>query len=359
MKKFRCSIVFLAVVASSASSSNGVFAEPLKTTNFASPAAMGLTKTDASAPASTPPVPVPSGQKPQSATAKPVTAISNNKQLPKLSTLEEIIQKNPAFGEALNQEFPVPPEAIRIHKSIKRDTELAKYPSKPSASKQGVVVASPERTYTMQMAVGFVSTIRLSDNTGEPIKIAGFDAGSDKIISVKTLPPAANGTDGVLALSVRPESHGATNLTIFPVGSSRPLVIDLVIGANQKAIDYQTDFRLTWVAGSAHGYTSSIVSPLTDELLSVLRETPPESFQQMTVTDTTFARAWRSVTPAGETGMVYVKVRGGARLLAPRTFVRNASDNQDGSTAYIFSKAISSLTLALPNGKIVTVLLKG
>lgn len=267
-----------------------------------------------------------SPQVPAEAPAKPKTK------------LEKMMAENPVFGSVISNEFPLSPKEIGAFQRRKAETERAivnPAASRPPSSRQSTLVAYPERTLGLHLAKGFASTLRLTDAAGNPLRVFGHTAGSD-LISVATVPEKPDEKLGALALTLIPNGFGATNLTVYPSKGERPLVIDVTIGAanDKTTVDYQSDIRLNWVYGSAATAGSRYTSPLSDDLLAALREQPKAEWRSVRSSDAV-ASAWR--TPEG---LLYIKLRAGAKLLSPRNYVRDAYDEADGAAVYQFQNSV-------------------
>ena len=270
--------------------------------------------------------------------------------------LQQAMDADPVFGAVVKEAVPFDPKQIKMYR--RQVEKVEKLKESPSVSgEQRTIPVRVGQTVEFNVAVGYPLTVRLTDVSGQPVKIAGNVPGLP-IITVHAIPGdgqgqtsttsssgSANGNVGSNAAAeakdaivIEPVGAGSTTVTIFPVGSIRPTVVKVksVFPKGGERVDFAVDLRLTWVGGMSVG--EEYQTPLSGTLLSVLKETVGEDMQLVAHSGGDAIRVWKRLAD----GHVFIKMRPGVTLLSPRNF-RTTTRDDDGGTAYEFDYKLASV----------------
>ncbi|UDM18972.1 DotH/IcmK family type IV secretion protein [Vogesella sp. XCS3] len=265
--------------------------------------------------------------------------------------LQQAMDADPVFGAVVKDAVPFDSNQIKMYR--RQVEKVEKLKESPSVSgEQRTIPVRVGQTVEVNVAVGYPLTVRLTDVSGQPVKIAGNVPGLS-IITVHPIPSDAQGqastgsTQGSAsgnsgansaaeakdAIVIEPAGAGSTTVTIFPVGSIRPAVVKVksVFPKGGERVDFAADLRLTWVGGINVGKGDEYQTPLSGALLSVLKEIVGEEMQLVSHSGGDAIRVWRRLAD----GHVFVKMRPGVTLLSPRNF-RTTTRDDDGGAAYEF-----------------------
>lgn len=265
--------------------------------------------------------------------------------------LQQAMDADPVFGAVVKDAVPFDPKQIKMYR--RRVETVEKLKESPSVSgEQRTIPVRVGQTVEVNVAVGYPLTVRLTDVSGQPVKIAGNVPGLP-IITVHAIPGdgqgqafststsgSTNGNAGSNAAAeakdaivIEPVGAGSTTVTIFPVGSIRPSVVKVksVFPKGGERVDFAVDLRLTWVGGMSAGKGDEYQTPLSGALLNVLKEAVGEEMQLVAHSGGDAIRVWKRLAD----GHVFIKMRPGVTLLSPRNF-RTTTRDDDGGAAYEF-----------------------
>lgn len=260
------------------------------------------------------------------------------------SSENEIIDLK-AFGNTLNQLFPLTPEQLQQLKQVYESREYAKAatagtPPKPTATSQFVNLSPGSTPPVIRLSQGFISSLVFLDSTGAPWPISAYDLGDPSAFNIQW-----DKTSNTLMIqAIKLYNYG--NLAVRLRGLNTPVMLTLIPG--QKAVDYRVDLRIQGLGPNAKAppMGEGLPSNANDMLLNVLDGVPPLGSQRLTVSGGE-ARAWLL------NDLMYVRTN--LTILSPGWLASMTS--ADGTHAYEMQK--SPVLLVSWHGKVMQLKVEG
>lgn len=196
---------------------------------------------------------------------------------------------DPAFQSAIQQQFPLSEEQIKLLKQLYDEKQRAaaaplNVPT-PTVSSQTVSLSPGSTPPVIKMATGYVSSVVFVDETGQPWPIYSYSIGNPSAYDIQW-----DKTSNILLIQGM-KSYQFGNMAIRLVDLDTPVMLTLV--SDQNAVDYRIDLRVQGRGPNAQAplIGGTIPEKANDILLALLDGVPPPGSERLKITGGK-AEAW-------------------------------------------------------------------
>lgn len=251
---------------------------------------------------------------------------------------------DPVFENVVKKQFPLTPDQITKLREVMQDTQRAAatpvQPPTPTVSTQTVSLAPGTVPPVIRLATGYVSSIVIVDETGQPWPIVGYSIGNPSAFNVQW-----DQKSNVLMMQ-GVGAYQSGNLAIQLSGHSMPVMVTIV--NDQKIVDYRVDLRLQGRGPNARAalISDTMASAADPLLLNLLEGIPPQGSEPLTIKGGD-AQGWLL------NNTIYLRTR--LTILSPGW--NSTMTSPDGMKAYELNT--TPMILASDQGQTVTLKVEG
>lgn len=235
-----------------------------------------------------------------------------------------------AFMGAIDKSMPMTPSQIlelkqRVAAAEQAAATSAGTPPQPVSTSMMVSLAPGATPPVIRLQQGFISSLVITDSSGNPWPITAIDNGNSTAFNVSW--NKSGNTIMIQAL----KAYTSGNIAVSLKGSDTPVMLTLIPG--QNVVDYRADLRVAGLSpDSAKGVMDNGLPPSANqELLQVLDGIGPQNSQVLSIEGCSSCGAWATKTE------MYVRLPEGMNLISPGFL--GMMKSPDGTQVYDLRKA--------------------